>query len=547
MDKGKKARILIVDDEKPNILALTHMLSPEYTVYASRCGQDAIEVAQEYIPDIILLDIIMPEIDGYEVITALKKSEKTRGIPVIFITGLGGADDEKKGLSLGAADYISKPFSPAIVHLRVQNQLKMINNLRALDRQFKQQILMTSISQSFLADVNKDETFSSTLRMIGEFMDISQVLLFDLEKDGFTLICNNEWIDPKLALPSRIGDKMTLQEPMLSIIKGLAPGIENKTCLHSNDPSFKAAMRPYRVNFENYITTPTYIKGKMCGTLDFSREDDDREWTESEINLATHVAGIFSGVYEREEMERTISAKEIAEKSSRAKSEFLARMSHEMRTPMNAIIGMTNIAMNVPDQSKRNNYLQKSANASRHLMRLIDNVLEISDIEDYKLTLAEAEFKPKVMLQKLLNEFDSEITGKRHNLSVDMDPSVPETLKGDEKRLSQVVFSLLSNAIKFTPAQGLINLKITARDIEPDTLTLHVEVIDNGIGVSKEQKEDIFKLFEQVDGGSNRKFGGVGSGLYIAKHIVRMMEGEILVDSEPGKGSRFIFTAKLKR
>jgi len=153
------------------------------------------------------------------------------------------------------------------------------------------------------------------LRMIGEFMEIAQVLLFLLEEDGFTLSCHNEWIDPKLGLPSRIGGQMPLREPMLSIIKNLKPGIGKDACLHSNDPVFKAAMRPYRVNFTNYITTPVYIKGKMCGILDYAREDDGKEWSESEINLATHVAGIFSGVYEREAMGRTILDKKLADGS----------------------------------------------------------------------------------------------------------------------------------------------------------------------------------------------------------------------------------------
>ncbi|MCL1906092.1 MAG: diguanylate cyclase [Clostridiales bacterium] len=134
MNKIKKGSVLIVDDEESNIIALTHILDPYYTVFAVKDGQDAIEVAEEFCPDVVLLDVIMPEMNGYDVIGAMKRSEKTCDIPVIFITGLNNAEDEEKGLDLGAADYISKPFSPAVVKLRVQNQIKILNQLRVIER-----------------------------------------------------------------------------------------------------------------------------------------------------------------------------------------------------------------------------------------------------------------------------------------------------------------------------------------------------------------------------------------------------------------------------
>ena len=134
MNDAKQNSILVVDDQNLNIMALTHILSQEYTVYAAKNGPNAIKAAEKHLPDVILLDIIMPEMDGYTVITALKNSEVTKNIPVIFLTGLSNTDNGEKGLVLGAADYITKPFSPAIVKLRVANQIKMINQLRMIER-----------------------------------------------------------------------------------------------------------------------------------------------------------------------------------------------------------------------------------------------------------------------------------------------------------------------------------------------------------------------------------------------------------------------------
>jgi PleD family two-component response regulator len=125
MEKTEKNSVLIVDDEKTNIVALTGILKNDYTIYAATNGMDAIETAKEFLPDVILLDIIMKDMNGYEVFSRLKHDEKTREIPVIFTTGLASIDDEEKGLNMGAADYITKPFHPPIVKLRIRQQLQL--------------------------------------------------------------------------------------------------------------------------------------------------------------------------------------------------------------------------------------------------------------------------------------------------------------------------------------------------------------------------------------------------------------------------------------
>jgi len=130
----KKNSILIVDDEKSNLMVLTHLLAQEYAIYTAKDGRDAISKAENLLPDLILLDIVMPEMSGFEVLATLKNSEKTQEIPVIFITGLDSGEDEEKGLVLNAADYISKPFRPAIVKLRIRNQIQIVNQLRTIER-----------------------------------------------------------------------------------------------------------------------------------------------------------------------------------------------------------------------------------------------------------------------------------------------------------------------------------------------------------------------------------------------------------------------------
>ena len=526
-----------MDDNRSNIITLKHILSPEYTVYAAISGQKAIKAVEERLPDVILLDILMPDMDGYAVIATLKRSTRTLNIPVIFITSLHNSENETKGLTLGAADYISKPFNPEIVKLRVRNQITIVNQMRALSKRLKQQTLMTAISQNFLVDADIDLLFTNTLRMIGEFMDIAQALLFKREGDKNVFVCRNEWLNPELNLETRIGGEMAINGPLLSDYERF----------RSDDPLIRAAMMPYMMtNFDNYIVMPISIKEKICAVICFIREDDGWEWNESEINLAALVANIFSGVFERKAMERIITAKELAEQSSHAKSEFLSRMSHEMRTPMNAIVGMTSLARSTNDPVKIDEYMEKAGNASQHLLRLMDDILDIYDIGENKFTLAFSEFNFADIIRELLNVINTDIKEKQQTLSVDIDPSIPETFIGDGKRLVQVIGKLLSNAHKYTHRQGSIQFKAFVLNVDNDILTMQFEVIDNGIGISREHMESLFVPFEQVDGGIDRRFGGAGLSLAISKRIVEMMDGMIWVESKPEKGSKFVFTVKLK-
>ena len=545
MEEAKKNSILIIDDDVPNIRVLTDILGSEYTIYAAKDGLHAIKAAEERLPDLILLDILMPGMDGYEVIGEFKKSEATRAIPVIFITGLDSSEDEKRGLTLGAVDYISKPFSPEIVRLRVQNQLTIVNQMRALDKRFRQQTLMTSISQSFLTGEHLNSPFTNTLRMIGEFMEIAQVLLYKLNDENNTLVCRNEWLNPALNLKTHIGSALALEGPVISIVNSLAANGKN-FCINSNDPEMKAVMTRYRTSFHDFITIPIYIKGKLEAAVDLSKEDDGQQWSESEINLAILAASIFSGVFERDEMEQIIRAKELAEQSDHAKREFLSRMSHEMRTPMNIIMGMTQLALNADDYEKKNVYLEKTDKASKRLLRLIDDILDLYEIGESKFVLICSDFNFRHILQLSLDSVCSEVSEKQQTLLTDIDPSIPETFIGDAKRLVQAIGNLLSNASKFTREQGSLQLNAAVCNIDNNTATIKIEVIDNGIGIPKHQLERLFLPFEQADGGIDRKFQGAGLGLSISKQIIERMGGEIWVESEPGKGSKFVFTVRLE-
>ena len=252
-----------------------------------------------------------------------------------------------------------------------------------------------------------------------------------------------------------------------------------------------------------------------------------------------------------------VESAEKAQAASRAKSYFLANMSHEMRTPMNAIVGMTAIGKKVVSIEEKNRALDKIGDASSHLLGVINDILDMAKIEADKLELVPVEYHFEELLEKVLSVINFRANEKQQKLSVNVDVKIPRFIVGDAQRLAQVITNLLSNAVKFTHEGGEIHIAaFLAEDNESETddsallddcFEMRIEVTDNGIGISQEQQERLFDAFEQVQSGASRIHGGTGLGLPISKRIVELMGGKIWVESELGKGARFIFSAKALR
>ncbi len=262
-------------------------------------------------------------------------------------------------------------------------------------------------------------------------------------------------------------------------------------------------------------------------------------------NEVIGMIGISRDITQRKEMEdRLVEAKEQAEQNSKAKSDFLSRMSHEMRTPMNAIIGMTGIGKTADEIERKNYCLDKIESASTHLLGVINDVLDISKIEAGKFELSYTDFNLQKMLTRITNVLLFRMEEKGQRFTINIDNNVPQTIISDEQHLGQVITNLIGNSIKFTPDHGTISLLVRSAGNKNGFSTLQFEVKDTGIGISEEQQKKLFTSFEQGDGSVSRKYGGTGLGLSISKHIVEMMDGQIWVESIPGEGSSFIFNIR---
>ena len=236
-----------------------------------------------------------------------------------------------------------------------------------------------------------------------------------------------------------------------------------------------------------------------------------------------------------------------AENANRAKSHFLSTMSHEMRTPINVVIGMTTIGKRADTTERKDYAFDKIDSASKHLLGVINDVLDMTKIEADKLELSEIEFDFKQMIQKVLAIINFRIEENEQKFTLYIDGRVPDYVIGDDQHLAQVLMNLLSNAVKFTPEQGDIGLAISLREEIDGICEFQFIVSDTGIGISPEQEKKLFTMFVQAESGISREYGGTGLGLAISKHIVELMGGRIWVESELGIGTEFLFTVKLKR
>lgn len=362
----RKSRVLIVDDTPVNLASLGRVLTEDYEVSVATGGEQALRIAKsESPPDIILLDILMPEMNGYEVCRRLKEDEGTRQIPIIFVTSKSEEEDETIGLELGAVDYVTKPFSVPIVKARVKNHLEL-------------------------------------------------------------------------------------------------------------------------------------------------KRHQDR-----------------------------------VEAANRAKSQFLAMMSHDLRTPMNTLLGMTDLLLQTSLSPEQLEYLNDVKSSGKFLLGLIDDVLDFSRMEAGKLELDPVGFKLRDFIGEALRPAEFAAREKWLAFVCDIHPEVPDQVVGDAKQLRQILLNLLSNAVKFTE-RGKVVVRAEPAGTEGKAIRVRFSVADTGIGIPIHRRKAIFDEFEQAEKDTQRRYGGTGLGLAICSRLVRLMGGRIQVQSDPGEGSVFYFDVCLE-
>ncbi|NEQ43550.1 MAG: PAS domain S-box protein [Leptolyngbya sp. SIOISBB] len=261
----------------------------------------------------------------------------------------------------------------------------------------------------------------------------------------------------------------------------------------------------------------------------------------------TRMAGSTIDISDRKQAELQLQQTVAKlEQATKAKDEFLANMSHEIRTPMNGIVGMTQLALSHHPNPTQRHYLTKIATSANLLLRIINDILDFSKIEAGKLSLEEVPFDLDTVLEQLVELNRTECDRKGLALLIDVVPETPRQLVGDPLRLNQILLNLVANGIKFTET-GYVEIAVSPITTSPTECTLKFSVTDTGIGLSPEQQSRLFQSFSQGDSSTTRRFGGSGLGLVISKRLTTLMQGDIGVESTPGKGSTFWFTVVCQR
>src|SRR5680860_92066 len=477
--------IMIVDDTEMNIAILVDALQDNYEVIVAINGLDAIELLEDQKPDLILLDIIMPEMDGYDVLKTIKKNSELEHIPVILLSAITDSGSKTKGFSLGAVDYVTKPFEIFEVKARVKTQLKFEEARLVLE---SQNIVLEEQKADRAAELvvaNRELTYQNE----------------EKEKRAAELVITNAMLEEEIS--------------------------EHK----------KAVIEIKKLNdeLEERISARTYQLEEMNAEL----EEMNVEFQETNATLEEEIAE-----HQRTEL-KLQKTRRAAEAANEAKSQFLANMSHEIRTPMNGIFGFLELLNHSQLSQEQREYISEAKYSSETLLHLINDILDLSKIESGKLTLEVMNFKLRTAVEDATSLFVPTAYKKHLELHTLIKANVPDEVRGDPSRLRQILNNLISNALKFTE-DGEVSIVVETIEETNGFATIKFEVKDTGIGINEEEAEKLFKPFAQADASTTRKFGGTGLGLAITRELVTIMEGAVGLESVPGLGSTFYFTARFE-
>ncbi len=511
-----KANVLLVDDHSENLLALEAILEQlGQNLVRAYSGQEALRCLLDQDFAVILLDVQMPGMDGFETASLIRQRVRSRNTPIIFLTAFSTNDSLMfKGYALGAVDYLTKPIDPVILTSKVSVFVELFNKSQEVNRQ----ALQLSAMNAELRRSEERFRILSACSPIGIFLtdtdgrcsytnpSCQAICGFKIEEDweaGWAKFIHPEDHDRVLA--------------------------EWAECTHEGQPysdEFRiygpdAVVRWVHVRTAPMLSDHYHLLGHV-GTIE---DISDRKQAE----LA------------REQIIQEQTARQQAEAANRMKDEFLAIVSHELRTPLNSILGWSRLLLSRNlDETTKVRALETIERNARSQAQLIEDILDVSQIIRGKLRLTLQPVNLVTLMESVIESVQPLASAKSLTLVPSLSP-LTQMVSGDPERLRQIVWNLLSNAIKFTPEGGRIEVKLASYEAaQPLQSYAQIQVIDTGIGISANFLPYVFERFRQADSTTTRSYGGLGLGLAIVRYLVELHQGRIQADSEgEGKGATF--------
>ncbi len=561
---SEQVKILIVEDSLTQRLHLQHFLEQNhFSVMAVENGKAALAFVKVERPNLVISDIIMPEMNGFDLCQRLKSSEKFQDIPVILLTSLSNPEDVLEGLACGADNFITKPFKTEILITQIESVLA--NKRKVHDERIKigmeinfmgkkrfvtaeHQQMLTLLLSTYEAAVLRNEDLSKAqeeLRVINEqleelveqrtvelkkseekYLDLydhAPAMFMSVETTGGMVIeCNDTLLDHTgYTRDEIIGHPFTARYHPDSIQKA--------------EEDFKNFLKTGLVsNSELNLRAKTGEKMIVLSNSTAVRDDMGNI-----MNSRTVLQDITARKKAQDELQRSM---EKAEESDRLKSSFLANMSHEIRTPMNGILGFSQLLKDPGlDKSARDQFIDLIGISTQRLLNIITDIVDISKIES---GIEEADLE-EVDLIAFISETEALFQPQAHgnNLTFTVQNKISPAdskIMTDKSKLKLIIHNLLSNAVKFTEKGGIEFV------VWIEQKKLNCIVKDTGIGIDPQMHALIFNRFRQVEFGHTRKYGGNGLGLSIAKSYAEILKGEIKVNSAIGDGSTFTFILPLE-
>jgi len=487
--------ILIVDDREDNIIALEALLTrDDIRLFSTTSPNEALKIAWENQIAIALVDVQMPEIDGFELVEMLKSNPRTKDILTIFVTAISKETKYAvRGLGTGAIDYLYKPLDPYVTSAKIDSFIQLAR------------------CQAELKEKNE------------ELQNFALVV-----KNSADIICTVD------------AQNLSIQSvnPAVEKVLGFKPeGLTGKSIVDLAISTERATFKKRLAAMVNSNLSFDVFESQF---ITFSKNNI---WVECRASYRHKTIFLnISDISPRKSyQQQLIRSKEVAEYGKKIKETFLANMSHELRTPVSGMIGLIDMLNKTLLTDQQNSIVSMLDTSSQSLLGVINDVLDISKMEAGKFSIVRSSNDLHKLLNSVFNLLKFKADKKDIDFLLEIEPGVPKQIMIDSLRLNQVLMNLLSNAINFTD-RGYVKLKVVLLKKHDDKVKLKFMIEDTGIGIAADKLSTIFDSFEQAGDDTQNRYGGTGLGLTIVKNLVELKGGQLSVSSQVGKGSIFSVT-----